>query len=407
MLVAHLGPKKKRADRSDVIISKTLNGEKVKSKIDSLKNESKADMKEFLAKDLPQPSKVENGVLFFNFKETDLQDWMVTSDLEGQYFNRSLYCPDFRNFPETRTSYNKKLKNSNFVFQTDGTTEFVFLRGVLSDEKFQRSLRILREIMIVDPTAKNVNGASGGAGGTPTKQDIELSLKYFECVGTKTSKKVNGAKITGKGTKVEYVNKEGRVCEFQFGPCLHRHVFGLKKDGDYIKDFANEVARRYLVWFGKNLSQQLIDEMEELLKKMKDIFVKYAGSMIVEENVCPADFFDKNIKMCLNFMSGTQKALYKDHRDPKSKFPCIMTALKSGKYGGGELFLRKFGFLADYKNGDVILLKGDQVPHSVNALVTLSCKKKKGNPQSKGGHANRGRIKKEGRLSLIFFNNSF
>ena len=111
---------------------------------------------------------------------------------------------------------------------------------------------------------------------------------------------------------------------------------------------------------------------------MKEIFVKYAVDMMVEEHVCPDDFFDKNIKKCLNFMSGNQKALYKDHQDRKTKFSCMMTALKLGKYVGGELFLCKFGFLADYKNGDMILLKGDQVPHSVNALVALACKKKKG-----------------------------
>ena len=84
----------------------------------------------------------------------------------------------------------------------------------------------------------------------------------------------------------------------------------------------------------------------------------------------------------------------------------MMTALKSGKYGGGELFLCKFGFLANYKNRDMILLKGGQVPHSVNALVTLACKKKKGLLRSRCINSNRGRIKKDGRLSLIFFNNS-
>lgn len=60
--------------------------------------------------------------------------------------------------------------------------------------------------------------------------------------------------------------------------------------------------------------------MKELLQKMKDVFVKYAGDMIVEKNVNPADFFDKFIKMALNFMSWDQKALYKDHCDQTSKF---------------------------------------------------------------------------------------
>ena len=112
---------------------------------------------------------------------------------------------------------------------------------------------------------------------------------------------------------MQYVNSKGRKCEFQFGPCLHRHVFGLKKYRDYINDFTEEVARHYFVWLGKSLSQKLKDEMKELLKKLKEIFVNYAVDMIVEDHVCPADFFDKNIKMCLNFTSGNQKALYKDH----------------------------------------------------------------------------------------------
>lgn len=80
---------------------------------------------------------------------------------------------------------------------------------------------------------------------------------------------------------------------------------------------------------------------------------------------------------------------YKDHSDPYTKYPCIMTCIKN--CGGGELFLRKFGFFAEYKNGDVLFLKGSKVPHSVNGLITHS--------------TDDSEIEEAYRLSLVFFNN--
>ncbi|GFH53985.1 predicted protein [Chaetoceros tenuissimus] len=360
------GEKEHRVGLKDVEIIHTDNGEKVKEKKTNALKKFFGAMKSFIANDsLPMP-KQSDGILYFDFPSIPQKEWMSASLLEGVYFKRSEICPKFEKYSSARTSHNALLSNNDFAFTTGGEVEMIFLRGKLNNPRHQSSLQILRKIMENDPTAFVVNGATGGADGTPSTSDIIEALHRFECIGTKSAVKVTAVKITGKSAKVFYRNKYNRECTYQFGAKLCRHVFHLAKKNQEYKDFVDEIEWRYSEFCPGIFSGEMKNDMMSLLVEIESLYLKYAPLMI-DDDVNVEDFFNIHIKMCLNFMhSGACK--YKDHSDPYTKYPCIMTCIKN--CGGGELFLRKFGFFAEYKNGDVLFLKGSKVPHSVNGLIT-------------------------------------
>lgn len=376
------GEKKGRVKKMDVPIDYTSNGKKVKSiKNDAVISFSKAILEYVSNTPLPVPTD-EGGYLNFDFTGMKEHKFMTTDKLTGMYIPRKHLCPSFDKFGSSRTSENEKLARSNFSFSRDGDIQVFFVRNVLGNREL-KAMEYLKKIMKLDPTAKVVSGASGGASGMPDEETIRQAIINFENIGTKSAKDIVKVKVTGKSATVKYINKDGREIDYQFGPCLDRHVFKLKSNKEF-EDFVDEVDFRYTTYCGEPFSEEMRDDVVSLLIKMRSAYRIYASKMLGVDPKEADSFFNKNVNMCLNFMHSG-KSLFKDHKDPETKFPCMMTCIKN--CGGGELFLRDYGFMAEYKNGDILFLKGDRVAHLVNGLIT----------QKKNGESER--------LSLIFFNN--
>lgn len=374
------GEKKGRVEKTNIGIKYTANGEKVKlSKGDALETLSKAILKYVSKNSLPKPIDM-GGYLNFNFTGMEKHEFMDTKKLTGMYIPRGSICPPYNKFGVSRTSKNESLARSNFSFSRDNDIQVFFVRNVLGERELA-AMKLLQKIMKLDPTAKVVSGASGGASGVPDETTIRTAIQNFENIGTKSAFKIVEVVVTGTSATIKYINKHGRLIDYQFGPCLDRHVFGLKANGDF-EDFVMEVEFRYSTYCG-DFTDEMKDDVLSLLTKMRTAYGEYASKMLGVDKEKALLFFNKNVKMCLNFMHSGQSR-YKDHKDPKTKFPCMMTCIKN--CGGGELFLRDYGFMADYKDGDILFLKGDRVAHLVNGLVTQA------NEEAE-------------RLSLIFFNN--
>lgn len=374
------GEKKGRVEKKDVPINYTANGEKVKCAKDNALETLSKSILDFVSNE-PLPKPIDMGdYLNFNFTGMKKKEFMDTKKLTGVYISRGSICPLYNKFRVSRTSKNESLARSNFSFSKGGDIEVFFVRNVLGERELA-AMKILQEIMKNDPTAKVVSGATGGASGVPDKTTITTAIRNFENIGNKSAVKIIDVTVTGTSAKVKYINKHGKLIDYQFGPCLDRHVFGLKAN-DKFEDFVEEVASRYSTYCGV-FTDQMREDVLSLLTKMRTVYGEYASKMLGIDKEQALLFFNKNVKMCLNYMHSGQSR-YKDHKDPTTKFPCMLTCIKN--CGGGELFLRDYGFMADYKDGDILFLKGDRVAHMVNGLVTQAKEEAE-------------------RLSLIFFNN--
>ena len=262
----------------------------------------------------------------------------------------------------------------------------LYLRDVLGHKE-----RIGMALIGILQTTVNPGGETKGnacrINGKPTQDGLARTCRYrayLKSTGASSSV-LRRIKSSKNSARLHYVNMEGRTTSFQISRFFCRHIFKSTAEKDILHVLKEE-------WDKHNLQSNLTVSWNEALifieayltriRKIADQHFPYFVNNYDGER-----FWNETLDLASNI---TDKDISKAHLhlDTKSSFPAILSAMNpipSKPWCGGELFVSNGGCIFDYaggqkqmeNNGDVIIIDGDQLAHSVLPIVQLDDKEKR------------------------------
>ena len=182
-------------------------------------------------------------------------------------------------------------------------------------------------------------------------------------------------KLSGKSARLQY----GDDKEFQIGNGLKRSIIRSREDKS---DYLRQIVRAYnnldpdvkaSLPMDLHMLQCLKAYFSEVLMAFKDNYHYFVdkGFFVEKESNIPEmdevmESFERNLHIASNTLDNRESRMHL-HLDTPSNFPTILTKtdIMENEFKGGELFILDNSFLCNYKCGDIVLIPGSKVFHSV------------------------------------------
>ena len=176
-------------------------------------------------------------------------------------------------------------------------------------------------------------------------------------------------KLSGKSARLQY----GDDKEFQIGNGLKRSIIRSREDKS---DYLRQIDRAYnnldpdvktLRPMDLHMLQCLKAYFSEVLMAFKNNYHYFLEKGSKVHNMDQVmESFERNLHIATNILDNRESRMHL-HLDTPSNFPTILTKtdIMENEFKGGELFILDNSFLCYYKCGDIVLIPGSKVFHSV------------------------------------------
>ena len=219
---------------------------------------------------------------------------------------------------------------------------------------------------------RTIQGTTCLASGLPLPESISHHLKFANNAKNwgAFSKPFNELVVSGKSAQMKYGDDNK---QFQVGNPMSRLVI---KSSEGKSNFINKIERRYEK-LDRDVKKRcpLDTVMKECLELyFEEVLISFQDNYhyFVKEDKVDLDMehimkcFIQNLDVATNVVDNGASRMHL-HLDSDSNFPTILTQapIMETEFKGGELFILDNSFVCDYKCGDIVMIRGSKVFHTV------------------------------------------